>query len=345
MRAVFDKGELLVLLRDFYELTGLRTVVFDEWGMDILSYPQQLPDYCRLVRATPQGEMGCRLCDQKACRQARQEKTTWIYPCHAGLIEAITPIQIDGVVVGYLLLSHIVQGADEQAEWQRAWQLCAGYPIRQEELYRAYRQLPRTPYQRLRAACDLLALSARALCQVHMARLVPGSPAETLNRFLADHLAEDLSSDRICAALGMGRTALYQLSKERHQRVGPPAAHPARHPPADHHPADQQPDLPADRHCGLQLLFPRLPPPDRLYAPGLPPPVLRHRLTGHFCSYHTPAAPCPYSDRCSDCWIFVRKSLSAQQKPPAGWPGGFAVHWQLSQQGRCSTISSSRTGG
>ena len=49
MRAVFDKGELLVLLRDFYELTGLRTVVFDEWGMDILSYPQQLPDYCRLV--------------------------------------------------------------------------------------------------------------------------------------------------------------------------------------------------------------------------------------------------------------------------------------------------------
>lgn len=170
MRAVFDKGELLVLLRDFYELTGLRTVVFDEWGMDILSYPQQLPDYCRLVRATPQGEMGCRLCDQKACRQARQEKTTWIYPCHAGLIEAITPIQIDGVVVGYLLLSHIVQGTDEQAEWQRAWQLCAGYPIRQEELYRAYRQLPRTPYQRLRAACDLLALSARALCQVHMAR-------------------------------------------------------------------------------------------------------------------------------------------------------------------------------
>ena len=99
MRAVFDKGELLVLLRDFYELTGLRTVVFDEWGMDILSYPQQLPDYCRLVRATPQGEMGCRLCDQKACRQARQEKTTWIYPCHAGLIEAITPIQIDGETI------------------------------------------------------------------------------------------------------------------------------------------------------------------------------------------------------------------------------------------------------
>lgn len=56
VRAVFDKEELLVLLRDFYELTGLRTVVFDEWGMDILSYPQELPTYCRLIRDTPRAD-------------------------------------------------------------------------------------------------------------------------------------------------------------------------------------------------------------------------------------------------------------------------------------------------
>lgn len=121
MRAVFDKGELLVLLRDFYELTGLRTVVFDEWGMDILSYPQQLPDYCRLVRATPQGEMGCRLCDQKACRQARQEKTTWIYPCHAGLIEQAKtcppPAELEtGEIVGGFAHAQVFALADRIVE-------------------------------------------------------------------------------------------------------------------------------------------------------------------------------------------------------------------------------------
>lgn len=35
MRAYFNKEDLLVLLRDFYELTGLRTVVFDEWDIRI----------------------------------------------------------------------------------------------------------------------------------------------------------------------------------------------------------------------------------------------------------------------------------------------------------------------
>lgn len=214
MRAVFDKDKLLVLLRDFYELTGLRTVVFDEWGMDILSYPSELPAYCRLIRSTPEGERGCRLCDQKACIRARQERTARIYPCHAGLIEAITPILVDEVVVGYLLLSHIVQGADEAAEWQHASALCAQYDIPQQALHQAYQQLPRTPYPILRAACNLLSLSAQGLYQAHMARLVPGSPQETLNRFLSEHLAEDLSSERICAALGIGRTTLYQLSKQ-----------------------------------------------------------------------------------------------------------------------------------
>ncbi len=213
MRAVFDKEELSVLLRDFYELTGLRTVVFDEWGMDILSYPPELPAYCRLVRRSAEGEQGCRLCDQMACRRTRQEHKTWIYPCHAGLIEAITPVEVNGAIVGYLLLSHIVQGADEEAEWQRAKELCAGYGIDPEELHQAYCQLPRTPFRILQAASDLLTLSAQALCQAHMAQLVPGSPQEKLNRFLSEHLAEDLSSQKICDALHIKRTALYELSK------------------------------------------------------------------------------------------------------------------------------------
>ena len=214
LRVIFDKEKLLILLRDFYELTGLRTVIFDEWGMDILSYPQELPAYCRLIRQTPEGELGCRHCDQTACLCARREGKARIYPCHAGLLEAITPILVDDVIVGYMLLSHIVQGADEKAEWQRARHLCTKYDIDEAALYAAYCQLPRTPYNLLRAACDLLSLSAQAICQAQMARLVQGNPAERLNRYLTEHLQEDLSSEKICEAMGMGRTALYRLAKQ-----------------------------------------------------------------------------------------------------------------------------------
>ena len=110
MGTVFNKKELLVLLQDFHCLTGLRSAVFDSYGIEVLAYPPELPAYCRLIRSVPDGKTGCYLCDQAACRKATRQKQTIIYPCHAGLIEVITPVQIDGAVVGFLLLSHIVQG-------------------------------------------------------------------------------------------------------------------------------------------------------------------------------------------------------------------------------------------
>ena len=123
MGTVFNKKELLVLLQDFHCLTGLRSAVFDSYGIEVLAYPPELPAYCRLIRSVPDGKTGCYLCDQAACRKATRQKQTIIYPCHAGLIEVITPVQIDGAVVGFLLLSHIVQGADEQKNAARLTQL------------------------------------------------------------------------------------------------------------------------------------------------------------------------------------------------------------------------------
>lgn len=154
MGTVFNKKELLVLLQDFHCLTGLRSAVFDSYGIEVLAYPPELPAYCRLIRSVPDGKTGCYLCDQAACRKATRQKQTIIYPCHAGLIEVITPVQIDGAVVGFLLLSHIVQGADEQSEWSYAQKCCSAYAIDKTALQKAYNALPHTPYPVLKSAAD-----------------------------------------------------------------------------------------------------------------------------------------------------------------------------------------------
>jgi len=209
MNAVFNQEELLDLLRDFHILTGLRAVVFDDYGMDILSYPSLLPPFCRLVRSRQPGEAACLRCDQNACREARRTRKPVLYSCHAGLIEIITPLMVEDSVVGYLLLSHIVQGADETAEWQEVQSRCAAYNLPAETLRAAYGELPRTPFPVLQAAAHLLSIAAQA----NLARLVPDSRQEQLNRFLTRHLSEPLTSERICQELSLSRTALYHLSQ------------------------------------------------------------------------------------------------------------------------------------
>lgn len=214
MNAVFGREELLGLLRDFHTLTGLRAVVFDACGADILSYPERLPNFCRLIRRTPEGKAACLRCDQNACRAARRQNEPVLYSCHAGLLEIIAPLSADGSVVGYLLLSHIVQGADEAAEWQAVRQRCAAFAIAEADLSRAYRELPRTPYRILRAAANLLSIAAQASCQARLARLVPDSQQERLHHFLTGHLSEPLNSERLCKALSLSRTGLYYLSQK-----------------------------------------------------------------------------------------------------------------------------------
>ena len=63
MGTVFNKKELLVLLQDFHCLTGLRSAVFDSYGIEVLAYPPELPAYCRLIRSVPDGKTGWCTCD------------------------------------------------------------------------------------------------------------------------------------------------------------------------------------------------------------------------------------------------------------------------------------------
>ena len=47
-----------------------------------------------------------------------------------------------------------------------------------------------------------------------MARLNPGSSEARLGQYLSDHLAEELTSEKICRALSLSRTGLYYLSRQ-----------------------------------------------------------------------------------------------------------------------------------
>ena len=57
-------------------------------------------------------------------------------------------------------------------------------------------------------------MAASALYQQGLARLNPGSSEARLGQYLSDHLAEELTSEKICRALSLSRTGLYYLSRQ-----------------------------------------------------------------------------------------------------------------------------------
>lgn len=74
MSLLFNLPEVKELLRNFYTLTGIRTVIFDNSFTELAAYPTRHSTYCHIIRSDPRAEAQCILCDQAACTQVKRRK-------------------------------------------------------------------------------------------------------------------------------------------------------------------------------------------------------------------------------------------------------------------------------
>ena len=133
MISVFNTTKLRDLLKDFYQITHIRITVFDENCTEIVSYPDQVVPFCQIVRSSETGRIACASCDQAACNKAASQRTTQIYCCHAGLTEAVTPLIVQDMLVGYLLFGHVFSYPDADVGWQNISLCTSKLPVEQKQ--------------------------------------------------------------------------------------------------------------------------------------------------------------------------------------------------------------------
>lgn len=220
MVLVFDPEQMLEVLKDFYRITNIRITVFDDQFWELVSYPEQRPDFCQIIRSCGSGSRGCAECDRNACRIAAKGKSAYIYRCHAGLTEAIMPLTVDSVPVGYLLFGHIFAYGSREAGWEVIRRQCEAYPVDMEKLEEACRSRPQVSEDYIKSAARILHATASYLVLERMAVLRQDSAGGRLDAYLAENFTRPLDAGTICRELKLGRTRLYKLSTQLYG-VGP----------------------------------------------------------------------------------------------------------------------------
>ncbi|MBO5095167.1 MAG: PocR ligand-binding domain-containing protein [Lachnospiraceae bacterium] len=216
MISSFDITKLQSLLRDFYTLTHIRITVFDDSLKELLSYPEEVSDFCKIVRADKEGLSGCRQCDRNACDTALRRRGTYIYRCHAGLTEAVSPIFLGNLIVGYLLFGHVFSYPTHEKGWEVISLSCAKYSLAQDELKRCCFRMPVIPEPYIASAANLLHAVASYLCMERMILLRQNDLPLQLDQYIQSHLTQELSAETICKSLGIGKTYLYELSRQNY---------------------------------------------------------------------------------------------------------------------------------
>ena len=212
MKTSFDLERLKSFLKFFYSAVGIKISVFDEGFNMITEYPEDINEYCRLIREDEKGREGCRICDRAACLEAKRRRGIYVYTCHAGLTEAVAPIMLGDGILGFVILAHMLpeEGLSEAIE--KAILKAEKYGVNRKDARRALSLILPRGSERITASAKLLEAIATYLRASELVSLGMEDLSGRISGYIEQRLSERLDTSEICDAFFISRTKLHTLS-------------------------------------------------------------------------------------------------------------------------------------
>ena len=214
MLSTFNLGKLRLLLKDFYTLTKIRITVFNDHFEELVAYPEYLTRFCRLIRTDPEAEKRCMQCDKEACLTVAKRHSSHIYKCHSGLTEAITPIFLDNIIIGYLFFGQVFCYPTHEDGWNTIKECCKTYNIDMSLLKEISLELPIIPEEYITSASHLLNAVAAYLGMERMVIIKKQDLPVQIDNYINSHFTEPIGVKDICSCFQIGKTHLHEISRK-----------------------------------------------------------------------------------------------------------------------------------
>lgn len=197
---------------DVETITGIKTVLFNAERHVVHAQEGSMCAFCAKIRETPALREMCTACDSMGIASCTGNDIH-IYRCHMGLVEAVAPIEEDGLPIAFLMFGQILPEHGREEVLQKIRALPSGTD--RETLTAYLSEMSETSEAHIRAAARILAMCAS---YVRLKAMIPPpheDPAHRIAAYVTAHLSEkNLSVSRICTAVGISRTSMYLTAKE-----------------------------------------------------------------------------------------------------------------------------------
>ena len=209
----FNIEKLDRLLYDFHCLTGLTISVWDAEFHQLSYQPKEIRSFCRKIKETPIGRTRCFLSDKQICMECGKTGKPATHYCHAGLIDTAVPIKFKNTILGYIMFGQISDGTDSDI-LKGLTKLGKELGIDHKELIEVYKELDIYNEEKIEAAANILKMSTRYLWLSEYIEIGYDTDASRIDDYIRAHISEDLSVKSLCAAFGINKNRLYEISHE-----------------------------------------------------------------------------------------------------------------------------------
>lgn len=214
MTLMYNFKEIESILIDIHNLTKFRIAIFDNNFQELLSYPNRLSSFCKIVRSDSTLNNKCRKCDFYHFSECEKTKEPIIYTCHAGLSEMIIPISSTGLIIGYIMLGQIYCCDMPRTEIRKIYNTLCNFDIDINKLRIVSNTVPKVSKSNINSACNLTNICANHLQESGKISLNPNTLAYKIDKYILDNLTNDLDVSILCNEFKYNKTTFYKITNK-----------------------------------------------------------------------------------------------------------------------------------
>lgn len=206
----YNLKQMQELLYDFYYLTKIKICIYDSAGNELCFYPEKLTPFCAKLRENEELDARCRACDRHAFAQCKKTHRQYVYTCHAGLIEGISPILYDNRIIGYIGVGQIK--SDPKTDFAPISEQIR--EDQREPLRKLFEALPVTEEEKISAAMRILDACTGYEYLKGLARSAEEQIDLRLSAYIDGHITEELTVRSLCTEFHLSHSEIYSIFRE-----------------------------------------------------------------------------------------------------------------------------------
>lgn len=207
MNFEFNAEKINSVLKNFYTVTKIKTVLYNSELSVITAFPFGECAFCSALEKNKASKALCEHCTKTALNRCQKERKCIIYTCHSGLIEAVAPIFMDDIIVGYIMLGQVLK-TDSSKE--QIAQYAASYIGETANLH--IKELVEKTDEEIYATTEMM---QSCVCYFLMNKLIEekhGNILLELKGYIEENPSADLSTATLCKKFNISRNYLYKIS-------------------------------------------------------------------------------------------------------------------------------------
>lgn len=206
--------KLSKLVESFYELTKIRTVVYDDNFNEIFCYPVNHSVFCDMMNNIPEIHEKCKMSAAHLCELCHEKGEMVSLTCHAGLTEVAFPLCEDNMTIGYIMFGQITNIKNSKMFANHVRQCCNGYNLPTGEFDKRIKSVRYKSKEQIEAVCEIMNAFTS---YIYLKRIVSMKKEAVLGKitsFIDNNLGSDLSVGTICEKISVSKTVLYEITEE-----------------------------------------------------------------------------------------------------------------------------------